>query len=426
VLSLGLLLVSWDAFLVVLSPMSRWSQNTREAKLRVLTLIFFSFLGFGAVLADDSVARLKTTNFLKVGVPAVRAKGSWNAKAAAGYLEQRETSWVGWSMAARDHGTFCISCHTAVPYALARPVLRRVLDEPGPSDNERKLIENVTKRVRLWKEVQPFYSDKEYGGRKAVESRATEAVLNALVLASRDAQNRVLSQDGRTALDNMWALQQTDGDSKGAWLWQQFDLKPWESATSQYYGAALAAAAAGTAPQNYRSAPEIQNNMKILREYLQREFGGQSTLNRAVLLWACTKVPDLLTSAQRASIIQEIFGKQQVDGGWSLFSLTKTWRDWSLSSLFGKWKRNDGTAQDLNSDGYATGFVAFTLEEAGVSREEARLQRALSWLAQNQDKAKGSWTSYSLNRRRNPTSMTGQFMSDAATAYAVLALADAQ
>jgi squalene-hopene/tetraprenyl-beta-curcumene cyclase len=395
-----------------------WARNS------VLPLV----IAFMAVLAAASITGLERGSSeehrLSNSVPAAAAT-LWNPNAAAAYLDARETSWMGWSSAARDHGTFCISCHTALPYALARPALRHALAEPGQSDNERRLIENVTKRVRLWSEVQPYYVDKEYGGHKGAESRATEAVLNALVLASNDAGSAQLSQETRSALANMWALQQTAGNDKGAWLWQQFALKPWEAPESRYYGATLAMAATGIAPENYRSAPEIQNNLKMLREYLEREYSGQSTLNRALLLWASAKTPDLLSSAQRTSIIQDIFDKQHADGGWNLFSLAKTWRDWSFSSLFGTWKRSDGTPQDLNSDGYATGLIAFTLQEAGISRTDARLQKALAWLAQNQDKANGSWTAYSLNKRRNPTSMTGQFMSDAATAYAVLALTNA-
>lgn len=391
--------------------------------------VFLSLLAFASTAAHESLRARNTTDDRSprmAGSKAATAVRSWNAKAAAAYLDQRETSWMGWSSAARDHGTFCISCHTALPYALARPALRRALTESDESEDEHKLIEDVSKRVRLWNEVQPYYGDKEYGGHKGPQSRATEAVLNTLVLANHDARKATLSQDTRAALGNMWALQQRAGDDKGAWLWQQFDLKPWESAGSQYYGAALAAVAVCLAPQNYRSGPEIQGNLKMLREYLQREYDAQTTLNRTALLWASTKCPDLITSVQRAAIVQEIFSKQQPDGGWNLFLLIKTWRDWGFSSLLGKWKRNDGTPQDLNSDGFATGFIAFALQEARVSREDARLHRALIWLAQNQDKANGSWTTYSLNRRRSPTSMTGQFMSDAATAYAVLALTDAE
>ena len=162
--------------------------------------------------------------------PEIEVDNSWDQKAAAAYLDQREGWWMEWPGAARDHETFCVSCHTAVPYALSRPALRKALAEAPPAVNERKLLENVTKRVRLWKDVGPFYSDEGSGVHKTAESRGTESVLNALVLASYDGQNGRLSDDTRSAFANMWALQQTTGDTKGAWSWLQFDLEPWEAA----------------------------------------------------------------------------------------------------------------------------------------------------------------------------------------------------
>src|SRR5580692_5880058 len=110
------------------------------------------------------------------------APTSWNPRAAAAYLDQRESWWMAWPPAARDHGTFCVSCHTAAPYALARPALRAALGEKAPSDNEQRLLENVTKRVRLWKEISPSYTESS-GANKTLQSRGTESVLNALILA---------------------------------------------------------------------------------------------------------------------------------------------------------------------------------------------------------------------------------------------------
>ncbi|MGC1619780.1 MAG: hypothetical protein WA765_14920 [Candidatus Acidiferrum sp.] len=357
------------------------------------------------------------------GRPDARASNTWDRKAAAIYLDQREGWWMEWPRAARDHGTFCVSCHTAVPYAMSRPLLRGALAEQGPSANERKLLDNVTKRVRLWKEVAPFYSDADRGVYKSVESRGTESVLNALILASNDAgsaatgaQSGHLSGDTLTAFENMWAEQETTGEDKGAWRWLKFKNEPWEADDSGYYGAALAAVAVGTARENYRAKPEIQNNLKLLREYLNRECSAQTSINRAVLLWASAKLPDLLEPARQKAIINELLSKQQADGGWS------------LSSLVGDWKRHDGTPQESESDGYATGLVTFALEQARIPRTNAQLRQGLAWLAGNQDKTRGSWLAYSLNKNveNHISPETALFMNDAATAYAVLALSDAK
>ncbi|MGC2697157.1 MAG: hypothetical protein WA738_15335, partial [Candidatus Angelobacter sp.] len=64
---------------------------------------------------------------------------------------------MAWPSAQRDHETFCVSCHTALPYALSRSALRAAMAEQGPSPNEQRLLDDVTKRVRLWKDVEPFY-----------------------------------------------------------------------------------------------------------------------------------------------------------------------------------------------------------------------------------------------------------------------------
>ena len=356
--------------------------------------------------------------------PAPRVSNTWDRKAAATYLDEREGWWMGWVGSARDHGTFCVSCHTALPYALARPALRPALAEQGPSPNERSLVENVSKRVRLWKETAPYYSDEGYDG-KTAESRGTEAVLNALILADFDAQRGQLSDDTRTAFDNMWALQQKEGNGNGSWLWLQFDQEPWEAKDSVYYGACLAAIAVGSAPANYASSPAIQSNLKLLREYLNRESASQSTINRVFLLWASTRLPGLLDSEQQRAIVKEVLSKQQADGGWRLASITWSWNGWSTRSLIKMWFREDGTPLEGKSDGVATGLITFVLQEAGVPRNDAQLQRGLSWLMSNQT-AQGFWPASSVNKRKHLSSNTGRFMSDAGTAFAVLALTEKQ
>src|ERR1039457_6903111 len=97
-----------------------------------------------------------------------------------------------------------------------------------------------------------------------------------------------------------------------------------------------------------------------------------------------------------------------------------------LRSWVGAWKRADGTPLETGSDGYATGVVALALERAGLTRERSELMRALAWLNLNQDRTEGRWLAWSLNKKRDLSTDVGRFMSDAATAYAVLALESAR
>ncbi len=337
------------------------------------------------------------------------SSASWSAKAAAAYLDGRMVWWMGWKGAARDHGTFCVSCHTVVPYAMARPALRAALAEQSPSPAERQLVDNVARRVRMWKQVEPLYSDANGGSSKTTESRGTESILDALILVGYDVPMGRLSPDARLALDNMWAEQLKTGETRGAWPWLQFHNSPWEG-DSQYYGAALAALAVASAPGKYQSSPQIQDGMKLLREYLIRKREPQILIDRVILLWVSTKMPDLLTPSQQKSIMDEALSKQQADGGFS------------LSSFVGAWKRHDGTPLETKSDGYATGVVMLVLRQAGMKRDQPQLKRGLTWLMMNQDKTDGRWLAYSLNKQRDLSSNSGRFMSDAATAYAVLAL----
>ena len=340
---------------------------------------------------------------------------SWNPSAAAAYLDQRESEWVLWPPAERDHDTFCVSCHTVLPYALARPALRTSNGESALTANERKLLDNVSRRVRLGTQVEPFYSGSV---QKTLESRGTEAVLNALILASYAGRSRELGADTQTAVDTMWGLQQTTGDECGSWPWLQFNMEPWEARYSRFYGAALAAVAIGLTPEEYRARPEVQNHVKLLEEYLVRESSKQPSLNRAALLWASTRLPELLDWKSQTSIVSELFAKQEPDGGWSLHSLViASGMDWTRD----QWKQVKGV-RSSRSDGYATGFVAFTLQQAGVGADNTRVGQALQWLKQHQSQAEGFWPATSLNQRRDLHSQVGRFMSDAATAYAVLAL----
>ena len=90
-----------------------------------------------------------------------RAVSTWNRAAAATYLDQRETWWMKWQDAKRDQGTFCVSCHTNLTFVFAQTALRELPNEATTSDNERRIIDDVKKRVRLWSSVESYYDNKE-------------------------------------------------------------------------------------------------------------------------------------------------------------------------------------------------------------------------------------------------------------------------
>lgn len=337
----------------------------------------------------------------------------WDAKKAATYLDARMEWWSTWPSAARDRDTFCVSCHSAAPYALARPVLRGHLKESAPSPQEQRLIANVSKRVALWGEVAPFYPDQTRGIPKTSESRGTESVLNALVLSARDAQAGTLSEDTRTAFANMWALQMRTGDLNGAWAWLNFHLEPWESPAAPYMGATLAATAVGMAPGGYAASADATDGLMRLREFLARGLARQNVFNKLMLVAASSTLDGLVSGDQRAAIVDETRSLQQADGGWSL-------------SGFGAWTRVDKSAPDRRSDGLATALATLALQRAGVQPPDAALARGLDWLRRNQDPATGQWWTSSPNKQRDPAADAARFLSDAATAYAVLSLTTAR
>lgn len=332
---------------------------------------------------------------------------AWDPNAAERYLDGREVWWQSWDHAKKDHETYCVSCHTQAPYALAQPVLRKDLNEPGPTAAEQAMLASIEKRVKMWNEVDPFYSDEKYGPGKKIESRNAESVLNAVILSSFDARHGRLREVTRKAFDIAWSQQSQSGPIAGAWVWQNFHYTPWESPESEYHGAAMMAMAVGSAPDHYRDDARIAGNIALLRGYLRSHYDAQPLLNKVILLWASTHTPDLLTAEEKSKLIADLKSRQQADGGWSLTDL-------------GKWERVDNTPLETHSDGYATGVIVLALEENRV--KDPWVDSGIAWLEANQDKATGAWPAWSLNKKRNPKSDAGPFMNDAATGYAVLAL----
>jgi squalene-hopene/tetraprenyl-beta-curcumene cyclase len=340
----------------------------------------------------------------------------WHRERAAKYLDDREKSWFAFSSAGRGEGaqkSSCISCHTVLPYLLARPALRRLEGSAQPTQYERALIDQTRRRVEHWSELDTakFRLLYDFNRQKKKESWGTEAVLNAVILTTADRyqQRDQPSEAALRALSNLWQVQVTEGDDKGSWEWLDFGSEPWESHQARYFGACLAALAVGTGHGYGGRDEQAARKIESLKGYLRGQFPAQHLYNRIWVLWASTGLDRLLQKQERMAILDALFEKQHHDGGWSLSSL-------------GSFSRKDDTPQATASDGYATGLVSHVLQSAGIKRTDPRLTKGLDWLRSHQAET-GEWRAVSLNKERNPADHAGKFMSDAATAYAILALA---
>jgi squalene-hopene/tetraprenyl-beta-curcumene cyclase len=339
----------------------------------------------------------------------------WRADAAGRYLDERQSAWFEFdSRGEAATRSTCVSCHSVLPYLLARPALHRICRESAPPEQETKLLAQTRLRVENWSKLDSdafglFYDSSD---EKKQQSWGTEAVFNAAILAfsDRNQERSSPSETTRQAFTNLWATQAQDGEHQGSWNWLDFKEPPWGCQEARYFGAALAAIAVGTAPGYYTPGrdAETDRGVELQRGYLRDHFAKQNLHDQVWALWAAARLDGVLAKDEQDQVMEQALGKQRDDGGWALPSL-------------GPWIRNDGTPQEADSDGYATGLILHVLQTAGVPTGDSRIAKGLAWLKANQT-ASGAWHCASVVKRRDPESHVGKFMSDAATAFAVLAL----
>jgi squalene-hopene/tetraprenyl-beta-curcumene cyclase len=360
--------------------------------------------------------------------PSGGSSRNWDPAAAAAYLDARMDLWFanGNKLKTGETQTTCVSCHAGLAYALSRPALRRVMHADAPATQEARLIDETTRRVETYSTHQVLY---DFNERRQIESRGTEAVLNAVILTSADAAKNLREPSAVTtkALARLWETQRPDG----RWDWLEFGLEPWETSEAAYHGASFAAFAAGTAPGPRDAAATA--GIERLRAYLSTNYQAQHLYNRTWALLASTRLKRIVTDAQRDALIEELVRAQREDGGWSLAAMGP-WK-WSKTAPPVKSPGDLDTSLLAQSDGYATGLVVYTLKQAGVASSHAAVRKGIQWLETNQravpvpDVPGRAWLAHSLNYDREHGGEKGEpwrrlFMSDTATAFAILALAD--
>ncbi len=315
------------------------------------------------------------------------------------FLDDAALRWVSKSDWGFVQGGRCMmSCHTTVPFMMGRAKLPA---GTGASANALATLRGyVEGRVNNWSTVAPLYSW------VPVDSRGLEAILNALALVAGDAPNGMLGATAKKALANMWAEQKSDGSFP--W-WTSFTLAPWENADAGVWGAALAAYVVGIAPASYVTNMTSSEKTKLdaLEAHLRTKLTTTVPLhNRAMILLAASKRSTLLSSTQKTTIADAIRAAQSTtDGTWSAGSLGFT--------------VSGGTTAASAPHAYATAYFTHVLASNADAADAPRIAKAKAWLEAKQN-LDGSWSGKSLNA---PTeSMNNQFMSEAATAWAAMAL----
>ena len=301
------------------------------------------------------------------------AKVASSKKSAFTYIESRAHEWV------TERG--CVSCHTVLPYAIGN-----MRSGATSAVAYQDILKLVTTRTQTFETSDPWYGDS-----RALQSKATESVLNAFILTQADTAQKLKTPSDITklAFEKLKSQQSADG----SWLWLDFEMEPWESVAATPYGASLAAVAFARSP--LRTDPNYASVVQKIKTYLHTAHQDQTiTLwSNISILWAESELGGILTSDEFSSILSDLISKQLPSGGWSMNHL-------------GNWQKQ-GTqlaAGDMNADGYASAYLTYVLRKALAS---GRVPKALNknvtsayksgidWLLKNQN-IQGYWESASL------------------------------
>lgn len=300
----------------------------------------------------------------------------FSAEKAARYLDQAALTW--------QKAKKCATCHTNMPYMMARPALGSVLRDSG---EVRGFFEEY--RTVRWAKNPPM----EKGGFWPIVV-GTGLVFNDLQTTGK------LSGVSREVLDLIWTVQREDG----GWNWPDCDYAPME--IDNHYGVTLAALTVGVAPDGYAETDAARAGLAKLRAYLEND-PPKSLHHRAMIAWCSLRVEGIATDAEREKTLSELLALQLPDGGWSTSSFLSDWKGL---------EREDGKPLDTKtSDAYGTGLVIVIARELGTPASDPRLKRGIEWILKNQRES-GKWFTRSpVNEARNLISNTG-------SAFAILAL----
>jgi squalene-hopene/tetraprenyl-beta-curcumene cyclase len=300
----------------------------------------------------------------------------FSMKGVAEYLDRSAFNW--------QKTKNCATCHTNLFYMFARPALK---DSSADSGIVRQFYEAY--KTERWKKAIPN-----------AKNNFWPVVIGAGLVVNDTQTTGKLSTVTREVLDIMWQLQREDG----GWNWPHCDYAPME--IDDHYGVTIAALAVGLAPEGYAATEQAKSGMERVRSYFKAN-PPKSLHHRAMLAWISVRLDGIATQDQRTKTLEELLALQLADGGWSTASFLTDWHGLEIDE--------DKPLDTKTSDGYGTGFVILLARELGVPATDPRLEKGIAWLMSNQ-RVSGMWFT------RSPVKDAGNLISNAGTAFGVLAL----
>lgn len=301
---------------------------------------------------------------------------------AEAYSFERAVSFLDHSSADWAQARGCVTCHTNGVSMLARAAL-------GPSEP----LSASMDFARGYLDRYLVDDEAPSGQHGAIEGLVATTAFLAIAEARLGQPPSAAVERG---FDHLWAKQAPSG----VWTdWLKCNWPPYES--DDHFGPTLVAIAAGGLPDAQFETPAARRGLERLRTYL-RDAPAANLHQRAMLLWASTRLDGVLTAEGRASIIDELTGAQLAGGGWPMAALADA-----------SWTHDSGAPQDPAAGAYATALAVVVLDAAGAEPAAADAGRA--WLRAHQ-RASGRWFNRSPRRDRH------HYLSHAASALAVMAL----
>ena len=331
--------------------------------------------------------------------PRVKAFGPDTIRAAAKYLDDGAHHWV------REKA--CIACHSTGVYMVERSALTKQL---GPPSEEVRA--DFIKRIPS----EP--------GKPGDSSLAP--IWRSSGLASWDKNvTGQLSEETDRSLRHMLSILPDEG------FYQTIKLVEIPYITTRFELTVQAARALATAPGWLAKLkdPDLLTKVELIKKRL-REHQPVSDYERALQLQLAALMPELVPDDVRAAATAMLWRQQQPDGGWSTRRMSDV-MDWRQESFPPKGKQTwtgpmdpqvleliqgEPDAANPASDPYMTAFAIVLLRESGVPASDARIQRGIVWLKENQ-RVSGRWWMKSLYRD------TYHYITYISTAQALRALA---